>query len=76
MAATVATYGIGRQGGLAATYGYGAAPFFVPVLPGQACILVGTDPSAKQLVGTDPRVKRLIGTDPSPKQLIGPPECN
>lgn len=76
MAATVATYGIGKTGGLAATYGYGAAPFFTPILPGKACILVGTDPSAKRLAGTSPVVQRLVGTDPSPKKLIGPPECN
>jgi hypothetical protein len=76
VAATVASHGIGRTGGLAATYGYGAAPSFLPALPGRACILVGTDPSAKRLVGTDQGAKRLVGTDPSAQRLIGRPECN
>jgi hypothetical protein len=77
VAVTVATYGIGKVGGVAATMGYGfGVPAFVPVLPGKACVLIGTDPSSRRLVGTSPAAQRLIGTDPSSKKLVGPPECN
>lgn len=76
MATNVATYGIGKPGGMTATMGYGSIVLFTPTLPSRACRLIGTDPSAKRLVGTDASVQRLIGTDPSPKRLTGPRECS
>lgn len=76
MAVTVATYGIGRRGGVTPTMGYGfSAPKVFPVT--KAFDLVGADNSIKSLCGARQSENLMDGADPGPHNMVGPrdPDC-
>lgn len=55
------TQGLGKPGGLIASYGYGARPGTGIRLPVKAILLIGADPRLRALIGALAALRILIG---------------